>query len=76
MPSFILQSLLKGKYTSEIDMFYADTFPFREELISLSSGIKDLRGFTYDGVRFNKIGMLALNQDNTQGNKPEDNTRY
>jgi|GEM_PF-3990706 len=36
-PQYSLDSMLYGKYIDSIDLFAADHFPFREELVELSS---------------------------------------
>ncbi len=41
-PDFELEAFMDGSYTSEIGLWYSDTFPFREQLIALNTR---LRGF-------------------------------
>lgn len=43
-PGFHLDSFLDGDYFSQITLWYADTFPFRETLLSADSWVKGLYG--------------------------------
>lgn len=44
-PSFTASSFLNGEYFSDISTWFSDTFPFRENLVRLSSGFQQLYGF-------------------------------
>ncbi len=41
-PEFTWEAFLSGEYTSQVSLWYADTFPFREMLLDMSG---DLKGF-------------------------------
>lgn len=43
-PSFTMESFLSGKYTSQISLWYADTFPFRDSFLEMSGDLKGLYG--------------------------------
>lgn len=43
-PEFQLDSFLNGDYFNQITLWYADTFPFRETLLSANSKVKGLYG--------------------------------
>ncbi len=43
-PEFHLDSFLNGEYFSQITLWYADTFPFRETLLSVNSKVKEFYG--------------------------------
>ena len=43
-PQFQLNTFLSGEYFSQITLWYADTFPFRETLLSANSKVKELYG--------------------------------
>lgn len=43
-PSFSLESLWSGDYFSQIDLWFSDTFPFRDAFISANSYLKNLYG--------------------------------
>lgn len=50
-PSFSLQSLLSGNLSHEIELYFSDTFPFREWFVSLSAVINESKGIRVDDVR-------------------------
>ncbi|WP_052314794.1 DHHW family protein [Clostridium senegalense] len=43
-PKFSLEEIMKGKYFSQIESFYNDTFPFRDKLLSIDSYVDSLKG--------------------------------
>ena len=43
-PEFQMETFLNGEYFSQITTWYADTFPFRETLLSANSKLKELYG--------------------------------
>ncbi len=49
-PTFTWDSLLSGEYFAQIDKWYSDTFPMRDDFISLNQSIKGLYG-----IRKNQI---------------------
>ena len=51
-PRFTSQSLFKGRYTDSLDLFVADNFPFRDQLVAVSFGMKNKRGIQSDQVSF------------------------
>ena len=44
MPKFSWETLLSGEYTEQLSTWYADTFPFRETLLTGYSRVKNLFG--------------------------------
>lgn len=51
MPQFSAESLFRGKLTRDIETFYADTFPLRDQFVSLSAVLNEQRGIRVDNVR-------------------------
>lgn len=43
-PQFSRQALLDGSYFKDMDTWYADTFPFRDQLLAVNSDIQQLYG--------------------------------
>ncbi len=64
MPSFSLEVLANGKYTSDIAKYYADQFPLRQPLLRLAA-VYDLAllGFESDGVMLGSGGYLIVRDD-------------
>ena len=43
-PTFSVQSFFSGEYFENIEIYYNDTFPFREEFVNLASSIEEAKG--------------------------------
>ena len=64
-PQFNAESFLSGEYTSQISLWYADTFPFRDLLLDLSGELKGLYGVgdqEFEGYH-GEADTLDMNQD-------------
>ena len=57
-PAFSIGALLNGSYLQELDVYYADTFPFREQLMKLN---KKLNGFYYYSGENNTLILPGAN---------------
>ncbi|MDO5410632.1 MAG: DHHW family protein [Lachnospiraceae bacterium] len=44
-PSFQLESFLDGTYYKQVDLWFSDTFPFRDQLTTLNASMKQYYGF-------------------------------
>ena len=44
-PEFTLESFLSGEFTSQVSLWFADTYPLREGMISANSSLESLYGF-------------------------------
>lgn len=51
MPEFSLHELFWGSYLRDVEMYYADTFPFRDSFVQLAARVDESRGIRMDGVR-------------------------
>jgi hypothetical protein len=45
MPGFSVWSLFSGSYSDSLELYYADNFPLREELVQTARSIRDLSGY-------------------------------
>lgn len=55
MPIFSFESLSSGKFSTEIDKFYSDQFPFRSKFLEIDNKLKSLAGITQnkdDDIKF------------------------
>ena len=50
-PEFALESWFSGEFAQQYDAYYADTFPQREELVTMASKIESMEGIRPDDVR-------------------------
>lgn len=44
-PHFSFSALIDGSFFKGVDLWYSDTFPFREKMISVNSFLEEMRGF-------------------------------
>lgn len=49
-PTFTLESFLNGEYTAQISLWFSDTYPLREQMISANSAIQSLYGIKDEQV--------------------------
>lgn len=52
LPAFSWDEFLHGKYIDSIDLYSADHFPFREELVEFSFNMKEWRGIKNEEIAF------------------------
>lgn len=43
-PSFTVESFLSGEYTSQVSLWFSDTYPLREQMLSINFALKELYG--------------------------------
>ena len=65
-PKFSMKSLMSGEFTEGINAYFADTFVFRDRLVSASKKLDSLRGYSYsigDGDSFVMLRPGASNDN-------------
>ena len=63
-PEFTVESFLSGEYTTKLNLWYSDTFPTREELMSGNAALKSLYGIkTEDFAGKTDKDEIDLDQD-------------
>lgn len=67
-PSFSFTELMNGKFFKGIDTWFADTFPFREKLISANSKLSELRGVGDRIYGLNDMAVQTVPASPTDGN--------
>ena len=50
-PAFSLDAVLSGEWMRDFELYFSDTFPFREDFVGLASAIREHYGVRYDGIR-------------------------
>ena len=63
-PTFTFSTFFSGQYTEQISTWFADTYPFREALISVNDAISSLKGFASE--QFQSGASNAGNQEGEQ----------
>ena len=68
-PTFSISTFMSGEYTEQISTWFADTFPFREGLISANDFVMSLKGF---GDEQFQLGTPQQPSDDSQGDAFDD----
>ena len=69
-PELTLQSWFSGQFAKDFDSYYADTFPQREQLVSMTSRLESIRGYHPDDVRIHQ-GNSSQQVSVTEPQKPD-----
>ena len=70
-PQWSLRSWFSGEYAEQYDAYYADTFPQREQLVSLASKLEQMQGVHPDDVRIHPAGGNAQQSQQLPQPEPE-----
>lgn len=65
-PQWSLRSWFSGEYAEQYDAYYADTFPQREQLVSLASKLEQMQGLHPDDVRIHSAGNAQTQPQQSQ----------
>lgn len=65
-PQWSLRSWFSGEYAEQYDAYYADTFPQREQLVSLASKLEQMQGVHPDDVRIHSAGNAQTQPQQSQ----------
>ena len=68
-PTFTLSTFFSGEFTEQVSTWFADTFPFREGLISLNDAVMSLKGFATE--QFHSGASSAGKQPDGENTKVE-----
>jgi hypothetical protein len=60
-PEFSWDSLFHGRYIDSIDLYVADHFPYRDQLVEFSFALKDVRGIKSDEIAFYNAADIKKN---------------
>lgn len=71
LPTFSVKGLLSGEYISDLERFYADTFPFRDGFVQLASAFENTYGLRVDDVKIKKAQNPAT-EPTTSAEAPPD----
>ena len=70
LPEFSIAAYMTKEYNEGVEAFYADTFPFRDELVKIRSLIEDARGMHMDDVKIHGAAPLPSDDDIPDVNDP------
>lgn len=69
-PKFSFESLFSGEFTSNLDLFFADTFPAREKFVEIAASFEELRGVRVDDVKIHNSNNGGGNNNNSSTPPP------
>ncbi|MBR6795544.1 MAG: hypothetical protein IKM52_05515 [Clostridia bacterium] len=62
-PTFSAEAFLSGEYTSQINLWYSDTFPGRDMLLDMNVGLKSLYGIHTQSFGGGNVDKDEINKD-------------
>lgn len=63
-PKFSISALFDGTYTRDYELYYADTFPFRDFFVRMASRVEDTYGVRYDDVKI--VGGVSQSDEDEE----------
>lgn len=54
-PKFSLESFVSGEYTHALNTYFSDTVPYRDDLMVISSMIRNMTGFRWNDIKFHNV---------------------
>ena len=67
-PQFSISALFDGTYARDYELYYADTFPFRDFFVRMASRVEDTYGVRYDDVKI--IGGVSQSDEDDEDDVP------
>jgi hypothetical protein len=63
-PKLTAESYLDGSFTRDLTLWFADTVPFRDNILKLSSRLKEFEGIRQDNIKFHgNVQIVATEQE-------------
>ena len=59
-PEFSMDSFFDGSYFSDINLWYSDSYPLREQMIGANSSVKDLYGIKTKKITHQDVGQMDM----------------
>jgi hypothetical protein len=63
-PKFIVDSILSGSYTSQMDLYYSDNFPFRDWFVMNKNKTEGMLGIQPEIIEHKNIDITKQNTEN------------
>lgn len=54
-PEFSLESFVSGEFTQSLNTYFSDTVPYRDDLMVISSTIRNMTGFRMNNIKFHNV---------------------
>jgi hypothetical protein len=69
-PTLTAESYLNGSFTRELTLWFADTVPFRDYILTLSSRLREFEGIRQDNIKFHGNVQIVATEPN-EGETPD-----
>lgn len=69
-PQFSFKSFANGEYTHALNTYFSDTVPFRDDLMVVSSIIRDMTGFRVNNIKFHNVKLAENDLTETEATLP------
>lgn len=63
LPEFSIAAFMTSQYNEDVEKFFSDTFPFRDDFVKFRAVIEDARGFHVDDVTLHGTAPLPAEDD-------------
>lgn len=64
-PKFSLEAFVSGEFTQSLNTYFSDTVPFRDDLMVISSMIKNMTGFRLNNIKLHNVTVAEKTQTTT-----------
>lgn len=61
-PEFSFESFASGDYTHALNTYFSDTVPYRDDLMVISSMIRNMTGFRVNNIKFHNVTIAEATQ--------------
>lgn len=63
LPEYSAEAFKDGSYSSEMDSYFSDTVPFRDNLMVLSSALTSFTGFRSNDIKLHNVSIAEADKD-------------
>lgn len=70
-PEFSLQSFASGEFTHSLNTYFSDTVPYRDDLMVISSMIRNMTGFRMNDIKLHNVTVAENTQTEPLAEIPE-----
>ena len=71
-PKFSFETFASGEFTQSLNTYFSDTVPFRDNLMAVSSTIRNMTGFRMNNIKFYNVTVAEnVNTEPVETSAPE-----
>lgn len=64
LPEYSAEAFKDGSYSAEMDAYFSDTVPFRDNLMVLSSALTSFTGFRSNNIKLHNVSIAEADKEN------------